>query len=79
MWDNSTKYILTITSGGDNDGQKAGGRIRRNFLAGSRGMRQRGYFGGVAVAVALVFGLGGRELAGRELEKWRRSLESDES
>jgi hypothetical protein len=31
------------------------------------------------VAVALAFGLGGRELAGRELEKWRGTLESDES
>ncbi len=35
--------------------------------------------GAIAVAVALAFGLGGRELAGRELEKWRGQLESDES
>jgi len=35
--------------------------------------------GAVAIAVALAFGLGGRELAGRELEKWRATLESDES
>jgi hypothetical protein len=35
--------------------------------------------GGIAIAVALAFGLGGRELAGRELEKWRANLESDES
>jgi hypothetical protein len=36
-------------------------------------------FGAVAIAAALAFGLGGRELAGRELEKWRGTLESDES
>ena len=35
--------------------------------------------GAVAVVVALAFGLRGRELAGRELEKWRRSPESDVS
>jgi hypothetical protein len=35
--------------------------------------------GAVAIAVALAFGLGGRELAGRELEKWRGQLESDDS
>ena len=35
--------------------------------------------GAVAIAVALAFGLGGRELAGRELEKWRGTLESDET
>jgi hypothetical protein len=35
--------------------------------------------GAIAIAVALAFGLGGRELAGRELEKWRGQLESDES
>ena len=33
--------------------------------------------GAVAIAVALAFGLGGRELAGRELAKWRGTLESD--
>lgn len=35
--------------------------------------------GGIAVAVALAFGLGGRELAARELESWRQSIESEES
>jgi hypothetical protein len=35
--------------------------------------------GAIAVAVALAFGLGGRELAGHELEKWRGTLESDDS
>ncbi len=34
--------------------------------------------GGIAVAVALAFGLGGRELAARQLEGWRNSM-SDES
>jgi hypothetical protein len=33
--------------------------------------------GAVAIAVALAFGLGGRELAAGELENWRKSLESD--
>jgi hypothetical protein len=33
--------------------------------------------GGVAIAVALAFGLGGRELAAQELESWRNSLEED--
>jgi hypothetical protein len=35
--------------------------------------------GAIAVAVALAFGLGGRELAGHQLEEWRQSVESDES
>lgn len=32
--------------------------------------------GAIAVAVALAFGLGGREIAGRELEEWLRSVRS---
>jgi hypothetical protein len=30
--------------------------------------------GAIAVAVALAFGLGGREIAGRELDKWLDSV-----
>lgn len=33
--------------------------------------------GGIAVAAALAFGLGAREIAGREVESWVRSLRSD--
>lgn len=33
--------------------------------------------GAIAVAVALAFGLGGREIAGRELEKWVESMKSE--
>jgi hypothetical protein len=66
-------------------------RVAIWVLAGAMALNQMGLgseivnlafgltLGGVAVAVALAFGLGGRELAGRELEKWRRSLESDQS
>jgi hypothetical protein len=32
--------------------------------------------GAIAVAVALAFGLGGREIAGRELDKWLDSVRS---
>jgi hypothetical protein len=35
--------------------------------------------GAIAVAAALAFGLGGRELAGRQLERWQKSIESDGS
>jgi hypothetical protein len=31
--------------------------------------------GAVAVAIALAFGLGGREIAGRQLERWRQDLQ----
>jgi len=66
-------------------------RVAIWVLAGAMALNQMGLgseivnlafgltLGGVAVAVALAFGLGGRELAGRELEKWRESLESDVS
>jgi len=66
-------------------------RVAIWVLAGAMALNQMGLgsdivnlafgltLGGVAVAVALAFGLGGRELAGRELEKWRAGLESDES
>jgi len=30
--------------------------------------------GALAVAIALAFGLGGREIAAREMEKWFRSM-----
>jgi hypothetical protein len=33
--------------------------------------------GAIAIAVALAFGLGGREAAAREIEKWRNSMKSD--
>jgi hypothetical protein len=33
--------------------------------------------GAIAVAVALAFGLGGREAAAREIEKWRNSMKSE--
>ena len=34
---------------------------------------------GIAVAVALALGLGGREIAAREIEGWLQSVKSDES
>jgi len=33
--------------------------------------------GAIAIAVALAFGLGGREAAAREIEKWRNSMKSE--
>jgi len=66
-------------------------RVAIWVLAGTMALNQMGLgseivnlafgltLGGIAIAVALAFGLGGRELAGRELEKWRATLESDES
>ena len=66
-------------------------RVSILVLAAAMALRQMGLaneiinlafgllLGGIAVAVALAFGLGGRELAARELESWRQSIESDES
>ncbi len=34
-------------------------------------------FGAVAVAIALSFGLGGREAAGRQMEHWLSKLRKD--
>jgi hypothetical protein len=34
--------------------------------------------GAIAVAVALAFGLGGREAASREIENWRESIKTEE-
>lgn len=58
-------------------------------FAGAMGLRQMGLandiinlafgllLGAIAVAVALAFGLGGRETAGREIEKWVQSMKSE--
>ena len=63
------------------------------FLAGAMALRQMGLadeiislafgltFGAAAVAAAIAFGLGGRDLAGRKLQEWEESLcrKQDES
>jgi len=60
------------------------------ILAGAMALRQMGLaneiinlafgllLGAIAVAVALAFGLGGREIASRELENWVQSIRSEE-
>ena len=67
-----------------------GARIAILVLAGSMALRQMGLaneivdlafglmLGAVAVAVAIAFGLGGRDTAARLLERWRSSLEAGE-
>jgi hypothetical protein len=59
------------------------------IFAGAMGLLQMGIaneiinlafgllLGAIAVAVALAFGLGGREAAGREIEKWTESMRSE--
>ena len=66
-------------------------RISILVLAGAMSLRQMGLaneiinlafgllLGAIAVAVALAFGLGGREVAARELEEWLQSLRSKNS
>ncbi|MCG2769336.1 MAG: mechanosensitive ion channel [Chloroflexota bacterium] len=66
-------------------------RISILVLASAMALRQMGLaneiinlafgllLGAIAVAVALAFGLGGREIAARELEEWRQSLKSKNS
>lgn len=66
-------------------------RVSILALAGAMALREMGLaneiinlafgllLGAVAVAVALAFGLGGREIAARELEDWLRSVKSKES
>jgi hypothetical protein len=61
-------------------------RVSILVLAGAMALRQMGLaneiinlafgllLGAIAVAVALAFGLGGREIAARELEEWLRSV-----
>ena len=63
-------------------------RVSILVLAGAMALRQMGLaneiinlafgllLGAIAVAVALAFGLGGRELAARELEEWLQSVKS---
>jgi len=65
------------------------GRVAILLLAGAMALRQMGLaneivnlafgllLGAVAVAAALAFGLGGREVAGRELEKWLASVRAE--
>jgi hypothetical protein len=65
-------------------------RVAILVLAGAMALRQMGLaneivnlafgllLGAIAVASALAFGLGGREIAARELETWLRSAKSDE-
>jgi hypothetical protein len=66
-------------------------RVSIMVLAGAMALRQMGLanevinlafgllLGAVAVAVALAFGLGGREAAARELDGWLQSVKSEES
>jgi hypothetical protein len=61
------------------------------FLAGAMALRQMGIaneiinlafgllLGAMAVALALAFGLGGREIAASQLEEWRQSMRSRKS
>jgi predicted permease len=63
-------------------------RIAILVLAGAMALRQMGLaneivnlafgllLGAIAVAVALAFGLGGRDIAARELEGWLESIKS---
>jgi hypothetical protein len=63
-------------------------RISIIILAGAIALRQMGLaneiielafgllLGSVAVAVALAFGLGGRDIAAMQIESWRNSLKS---
>ena len=65
-------------------------RISILVLAGAMGLAQMGLaseiinlafgavLGAIGVAVALAFGLGGREIAARELEEWLKSVRSKE-
>jgi hypothetical protein len=65
-------------------------RVSILVLAGAMALRQMGLaneiinlafgllLGAIAVAVALAFGLGGREIAAREVEGWLQSLKSEE-
>jgi hypothetical protein len=64
-------------------------RVAILVLAAAMALRQMGLaneiinlafgltLGAIAVAVALAFGLGGRDMAAQELESWRQSLEED--
>jgi hypothetical protein len=66
-------------------------RVSILVLAGAMALRQMGLandiinmafgllLGAIAVAVALAFGLGGRDIAARKLEGWTESIESDQS
>jgi len=66
-------------------------RVSILVLAGAMALRQMGLaneiinlafgllLGAIAVAAALAFGLGGREIAGRQLEGWLKSTTSKES
>jgi hypothetical protein len=62
-------------------------RVAILILAGAMALRQMGLaneiinlafgllLGAIAVAIGLAFGLGGREMAARQLESWRQSIE----
>jgi hypothetical protein len=64
------------------------GRVAVLVLAGAMALRQMGLaneivnlafgllLGGIAVAAAIAFGFGGRELAGRQLERWAARAQS---
>ena len=66
-------------------------RLSIIVLAGAVALRQMGLaneiinigfgslLGAIAVAVALAFGLGARDVAGRTVEGWLKSLKEDES
>jgi hypothetical protein len=84
-------YNAILSSGtGQAEALAIAARIAILVLAGSMALRQMGLaneivdlafglmLGAGAVAVALAFGLGGRETAARLLERWRRDLEASQ-
>jgi hypothetical protein len=88
---NLASSTIQATAAAQSDFLAWAARIGILVLAGAMALRQMGLaneivnlafalvLGAIAVAAALAFGLGGREIAARQLEDWMASIKSKES
>jgi hypothetical protein len=88
---NLAASTIQATAAAQSDFLAWAARIGILVLAGAMALRQMGLaneivnlafalvLGAIAVAAALAFGLGGRDIAARQLEDWMASIKSKES
>lgn len=88
---NVARNVILSTAGAQANFLSQAARLAIVVLATAMGLRQMGIaddivnlafglmLGAIAVAIALAFGLGSRDIAARQLESWMKQLGSDDS
>jgi len=87
---NVARNVILSTAGAQANFLSQAARLAIVVLATAMGLRQMGIaddivnlafglmLGAIAVAVALAFGLGSRDIAARQVESWMKQLGSDD-